>query len=160
LVTGAGNGIPYREPPIRLATPGIVGRDAELAVLRSALADARRGQGCAIFFVGEPGLGKTRLVREVAAIAEASAQVVLRGQATSPSDQFRPLAEALSSVLRHRGVPDAAELVPYRHALSRFVPEWRMHRVPGADDSLVVLAEAVLRLLRWVGRRARMPAGA
>lgn len=139
------------ESPIRLATPDIVGRDGELAFLRSALAGARDGRGTAVFLVGEPGLGKTRLMREVADIA-APAQVVLRGRATSPSAQFRPLAEALSSVLRHDGLPDVAELAPYLHALSRLVPEWRMYRVPGADDSVVVLAEAVLRLLHRVGR--------
>lgn len=137
--------------PIRLATPDIVGRDAELAFLRAALTDARRGQGSAVFVVGEPGLGKTRLVREVAGIAAASAQVVLRGRATSRSAQFRPLAEALTALLRRHGVPETPELVPYLPALSRLVPEWRAHRVPGADDSVVVLAEAVLRLLRWLG---------
>ena len=137
--------------PIRLATPDIVGRDAELAFLRAALTDARRGLGSTVFVVGEPGLGKTRLVREAAGIAAASAQVVLRGRATSRSAQFRPLAEALTALLRRHGVPDTPELVPYLPALSRLVPEWRAHRVPGADDSVVVLAEAVLRLLRWLG---------
>jgi DNA-binding CsgD family transcriptional regulator/tetratricopeptide (TPR) repeat protein len=137
--------------PILLATPHIVGRDAELAFLRAALADARHGQGSAVFVVGEPGLGKTRLVRELAGVAAASAQVVLRGRATSRSAQFRPLAEALTALLRRHGVPDAPELVPYLPALSRIVPEWRAHRVPGADDTVVVLAEAVLRLLRWLG---------
>jgi DNA-binding CsgD family transcriptional regulator/tetratricopeptide (TPR) repeat protein len=138
--------------PIRLTTPDIVGRDAELLFLRSALADVRDGRGAAVFLVGEPGLGKTRLVREVARVAATSESAVLRGRATSPSAQFRPLSEALSSVLRRQGVPDVAELAAYRPALSRLVPEWRTHRVSGADDSLVVLAEAVLRLLRWVGR--------
>jgi DNA-binding CsgD family transcriptional regulator/tetratricopeptide (TPR) repeat protein len=138
--------------PIRLATPDIVGRDAELVFLRSVLADVRNGRGAAVFLVGEPGLGKTRLVREVARVAATSELAVLRGRATSPSAQFRPLSEALSSVLRHHGVPDTAELAAYRPALSRLVPEWRTFRVSGADDSLVVLAEAVLRLLRWVGR--------
>jgi DNA-binding CsgD family transcriptional regulator/tetratricopeptide (TPR) repeat protein len=140
-----------QESPIRLATPDIVGRDGELAFLRAALADTRRGQGAAVFVVGEPGLGKTRLVREVARAADASGQVVLRGRATSRSAQFRPLAEAMSALLRRRGVPDTPELAPYLPALSRLVPEWRAHRVPGADDSVVVLAEAVLRVLRWLG---------
>ena len=135
--------------PIRLATPDIVGRDGELAFLRAVLADGARGQGAAVFVVGEPGLGKTRLVREVARVA--SAQVVLRGRATSRSAQFRPLTEALAALFRRRGVPDAPELAPYLPALSRLVPEWRAHRVPGPDDSVVVLAEAVLRLLRWLG---------
>ncbi|HEU5471044.1 MAG TPA: AAA family ATPase [Actinophytocola sp.] len=140
---------PGRGVPIRLATSDIVGRDAELGMLRSALAGVRT-RGATIFVVGEPGLGKTRLVREAARIAESSGRVVLRGRATSPLAQFRALSEACLSVFRHRGVPDAAELAPYRHALSRLIPDWRAERMTAADDSVVVLAEAVLRLLRWV----------
>lgn len=135
-----------------LASPRIVGRDRELDLLGAALAGAAAGRGGAIFFIGEPGLGKTRLVREMARLAGGAGRVVVQGRATSPSIQFRPLAEALFSALRHGGVPDDPELAPYRHALSRLVPEWRLRRVPGADDSLVVLAEAVLRLLRRLGR--------
>lgn len=138
--------------PGALVNPRVVGRDRELELLGSAVVGAREGRGGAVFIVGEPGLGKTRLMREATRIAAASALAVVQGRATSPSVQFRPLAEALFSVLRHSGVPDDPELGPYLHALSRLVPEWRMQRVPGADDSLVVLAEAVLRLLRRLGR--------
>ncbi|MFD1050284.1 AAA family ATPase, partial [Kibdelosporangium lantanae] len=126
-----------------------VGRDDELALLRTALAEAGKARGGAVFVVGEPGFGKTRLVRELARTATAA---VVFGRATSPSVQFRPLAEALFSALRHVGVPDDPELAPYRPALSRLVPEWRVRRVPGVDDSLVVLAEGVLRLLRRLGQ--------
>jgi DNA-binding CsgD family transcriptional regulator/tetratricopeptide (TPR) repeat protein len=135
-----------------LSSPDVVGRDAELDLLRSALADLRDGRGGAVFVVGEPGLGKTRLVRELTRIATAATVTVVQGRATLPSVPFRPLSEALFSALRHSGVPDDPELVPYRHALSRLVPEWRAQRLPGVDDSLVVLAEAVLRLLRRLGR--------
>ncbi|WP_084476861.1 helix-turn-helix transcriptional regulator [Actinokineospora enzanensis] len=145
LTSGADLALPVR----RIGTPDMVGRDEESALLRSALGAARRGRGSAVFLAGEAGLGKTRLLRDVTGTAGRAA--VLRGRATTSSAQFRPLSEALSSVLRHGTVLDAAELAPYRPALSRLVPEWRAHRVPGADDSLVVLAEAVLRLLRLLG---------
>ena len=39
-----------------------IGREAELAVLRSALAEATSGQGLVVDLVGEPGIGKSRLV--------------------------------------------------------------------------------------------------
>jgi class 3 adenylate cyclase len=42
----------------------LVGREAELAVLDSALREAVRGQGSVVVLVGEAGLGKTRLVQE------------------------------------------------------------------------------------------------
>ncbi|MDQ1656351.1 MAG: hypothetical protein QOD41_1434, partial [Cryptosporangiaceae bacterium] len=48
--------------------------------------------------------------------------------------------------------PDDPGFLPYRPALSRLVPEWRSGRPDGADDSLVVLAEAALRLLLELGR--------
>jgi adenylate cyclase len=42
----------------------LVGRDHELAVLDTALRDAVKGRGSLVLLTGEPGLGKTRLVRE------------------------------------------------------------------------------------------------
>jgi predicted ATPase len=42
----------------------LVGRGPELAVLDVALGEAVRGRGSVVVLTGEPGLGKTRLVRE------------------------------------------------------------------------------------------------
>jgi DNA-binding SARP family transcriptional activator/tetratricopeptide (TPR) repeat protein len=42
----------------------LVGREAELAVIDDALRQALAGTGSVTFVVGEPGLGKTRLVQE------------------------------------------------------------------------------------------------
>ncbi len=41
----------------------LIGRDAELAVIREALAAARTGTGRLIEIVGEAGVGKTRLLQ-------------------------------------------------------------------------------------------------
>ena len=41
-----------------------MGRQAELAVLEDAVRGAISGTGSVVFIVGEPGLGKTRLVQE------------------------------------------------------------------------------------------------
>jgi KaiC/GvpD/RAD55 family RecA-like ATPase len=41
-----------------------VGRDAELELLRRALTLAGRGRGQVVAIVGEPGVGKSRLVWE------------------------------------------------------------------------------------------------
>ena len=41
-----------------------MGRRVELAVLDDALREATSGTGSVVFVVGEPGLGKTRLVQE------------------------------------------------------------------------------------------------
>jgi DNA-binding CsgD family transcriptional regulator len=132
--------------------PAMVGRDAELAAIVGSVGGLAAGTGGATFVVGEPGIGKTRLVNEVMRRATERGICVLRGRATATAVQFRPLSEALLAVLRRGGPPADDELVPYRPALSRLLPEWRLARPPGPDDSLVVLAEAVLRLLVRLGR--------
>ncbi|ONI89213.1 LuxR family transcriptional regulator [Saccharothrix sp. ALI-22-I] len=136
--------------------PVVVGRDDELRVLDRALADAAARRGRAVFLVGEPGIGKTRLARVTAAAAFDRGMRVLRGRGSTigPMVPFRPLAEALMSLLRGGDGPDLRELGPYQPALGRLVPEWGP--AVGGDarnaHSVVVLAEAVLRLLAVVGR--------
>jgi class 3 adenylate cyclase/DNA-binding SARP family transcriptional activator len=60
-------------PRARPSSPGgrrpagrvpLVGREAELSLLRDALRDATAGKGGVVLIAGEPGLGKTRLVQE------------------------------------------------------------------------------------------------
>jgi DNA-binding SARP family transcriptional activator/tetratricopeptide (TPR) repeat protein len=59
----------------------LVGRRAELAVLDNALRDAMQGRGSVTVVSGDPGLGKTRLVRE--AIQRQKIPVLLEGRCTS-----------------------------------------------------------------------------
>ena len=56
-----------------------VGRQQEMAALRSALDDALSGQGCMVMLAGEPGIGKTRTAQELASIAETGGAKVLWG---------------------------------------------------------------------------------
>lgn len=48
----------------------LVGREAEMAVLRTALASCLEGRGQVVQIVGEPGIGKSRLVDELRADSE------------------------------------------------------------------------------------------
>ncbi len=57
------------EPPAPPAEAGIVGREAELRVLTDALGRVAGGRGGIAVVLGEPGIGKTRLVEELVTIA-------------------------------------------------------------------------------------------
>jgi ATP/maltotriose-dependent transcriptional regulator MalT len=59
----------------------IVGREGELASLERFLNELDRGQSGAIELAGEAGIGKTRLLTELAARAEARGYLVLAGAA-------------------------------------------------------------------------------
>ena len=53
-----------REP--RVATTPVLGRDRELEALRSVLGDLESGRGRIVLLTGAPGIGKTRLLTELA----------------------------------------------------------------------------------------------
>ena len=57
----------------------LVGRAEELGSLDQVLAELDRGSAAAIELVGEPGIGKTRLLEELAARADARGHLVLSG---------------------------------------------------------------------------------
>jgi tetratricopeptide (TPR) repeat protein len=60
----------------------LVGRADELGSLDQVLAELDRGRSAVIELVGEPGIGKTRLLTELAARADARGQLVLSGSAS------------------------------------------------------------------------------
>jgi predicted ATPase len=59
-----------------------VGRAEELDALEQTLDELNRGPPGAIEVVGEPGIGKTRLLSELAALAELRGHLVLAGSAS------------------------------------------------------------------------------
>ncbi|WP_335934738.1 ATP-binding protein [Streptomyces sp. PTD5-9] len=139
---------------MRTRAAAFVGRPAELAALRTVLGDARRGRGTVAFLTGEPGIGKSRLLREVLGCAVDMEMPVLRGRGsvTGPPVPFRPLTEALMSVARTLDADLLRRLGPYQRVLGRLVPDWEDPGGQYGDASMVVLAEAILRLTALVGR--------
>jgi DNA-binding CsgD family transcriptional regulator/tetratricopeptide (TPR) repeat protein len=147
-----GDGAPAAARQRSVLAEHVVGRDHELAALGDAVSAATQGRGSIVFLVGEAGIGKSRLAQVSAGDAEQRGLRVLRGRAvpTATPVAFRPLAEVLSSAVRAGTVPDAAELAPFRSTLGRLVPAWRDDALAEVDDSVLVLAEGVLRFLRGV----------
>lgn len=133
----------------RAVSAALVGRDAELAQLEDALDAAIAGSGSVLFLVGEAGIGKSRLARALATRAGRNGIPVLSGRAAQgPTPAaYRPLAEALSSAVRAGAGPDATRVGTFRPALARLIPAWRGDDHGMLDESVVGLAEAVLRFL-------------
>lgn len=130
--------------------PTLIGRDDEMASLLAALEAAGRSEGSVVVLTGEPGMGKSRLVNETRVQARAMGFAVVAGRGTEGDNPapFRPLTHALLAEFRTTGAPDSPELRPLRGALGRVVPEWRDHVAAQPEEPMVVVAEAVLRLLR------------
>lgn len=75
----------------------LLGRDAELAVLRGAAEAASRGSGGVVEIVGEPGIGKTRLAQALLADLDVPSYLVTRDtyETLTPYWAFRALFESL-----------------------------------------------------------------
>src|SRR5215208_4810980 len=85
--------------PVR---PSFVGRERELALLDDRLAAAGRGEGRLVLVADEPGIGKTRLVAELAASARDAGWRVLAGRAYDQEGlpPYLPFVEALRGHIR------------------------------------------------------------
>lgn len=133
-----------------MLAPRLVGRDAQLDELRQAMSVACDGRGGLMFVAGEAGIGKSRLTAVAAAEAGERGCAVLRGRAVHSRTPvaYRPLTEALCSAVRAGGVADAPGLAPFRAILGPVVPDWRGLEPESGGESVVAVAEGVVRFLR------------
>ena len=85
-----------------LHTERLVGRAEETSSLDDALADVDRGRSATLELVGEPGIGKTRLLAELTARADARGQLVLSGSASELERDlpFSVFVDALDEYVR------------------------------------------------------------
>jgi class 3 adenylate cyclase len=95
--TGIGDPSRWQVRAARSVSP-FVGRETELACLRDAAAQALSGAGRAVLVVGEPGIGKSRLMHEFTREMAAEQRSVLRAEC-SPIQQAAPYS-ALKTVMR------------------------------------------------------------
>jgi tetratricopeptide (TPR) repeat protein len=141
---------------------GFVGRPGPLAVLRARLDDAGRGRGALVLVTGEPGIGKTSLVRRLAATLDGGTPRVLWGGGGGEGGPtLWPWAQALRELtlgldlarLVAESGTDAAEvarLVPdLLPAPAGAAPRAR----DGADADAVRCGAAVAGLLRHAAAR-------
>jgi WD40 repeat protein/DNA-binding SARP family transcriptional activator/energy-coupling factor transporter ATP-binding protein EcfA2 len=89
-------------PPQLDATtaPPLEGRSAELAWLRARWEEARGGAGALIAIVGQRGIGKSRLLAEMAGEVHASDGAILSASGAGPADAILQAAAAVRSAAR------------------------------------------------------------
>jgi ATP/maltotriose-dependent transcriptional regulator MalT len=133
---------------VTVHTANLVGRDGEMAMLDRALDELDLGSSAAVEVVGEPGIGKTRLLAELATRADARGQLVLAGSASELERDlpFSVFVDALDEYLR---ALDPARLA----ALEDDVRTELAHVFPSLS-SLATTREVALQDERYRSHRA------
>ena len=142
--------VPLLERPDQMP---LVGRQAELAELVRQVEMAAAGSGGLTILYGEAGVGKSRLLREVAGNAEWRGMQAAWGRCyelTAPLT-YQPLVEVLRA--RLAALRRTALAPPWWSELARLLPElaseWRPSPVPSPADRqhlLEAIASALLSL--------------
>ena len=102
----------------------LIGRTRELEVLRAAWSRVRSGGRQLVLVGGDPGIGKTRLMSEIALEAHSDGTVLHGACEEEALISYQPFVEALRHYARSRPLSDAAsELGPGTAELARMIPE-------------------------------------
>jgi DNA-binding SARP family transcriptional activator len=122
-----------RPRPFATDTP-LIGRGQEMAWLRALLADAADGHGEVAVVVGDAGVGKTRLVAELAAqVPEVSGQVLIgRSHESEQILPFGPWVDAMADV---RQLVDVTWLETLPRAIRRELGRLLSELGPTDDES-------------------------
>ena len=132
----------------------LVGRARELATITAAMAAARRGTARVVHLVGEPGIGKTALAEQAAALASGQGWVVAWGRAwdAAAAPPYWIWQQVLGSLVRVTDVSSRvgaatvawlADVVPELAGAGEVPPVPAM----GPDRSRVALQRAVVHVL-------------
>ncbi len=136
--------------------PTLVGRELELARLRALAREAAGGTLRMAFIVGEAGVGKSRLLSEVAAVVARAGGRTVVGHAYE-SEQILPYGAWIEAI-ETSGALREGELVgalppAARAALGRLVPALAQGSPAPASEHHRSLFEALALLVRGLGGR-------
>lgn len=144
----------------------LIGRQAELTELEAALSDAAAGTPSLAFVAGESGVGKSRMLTELARRARENGACVQFGDCVELGDDelpYAPIVSVLRSLARDAD-PALSDLPPGARAeLATLLPELGSGEWPAAPEQLRPnegtqgqprLFEALLALLERLGRDA------
>jgi DNA-binding CsgD family transcriptional regulator len=143
----------------RVASPTLVGRVEELGVLEAAQGRAANGEPAVVLVGGEAGIGKTRLVAELADRHRATGVRVLVGgclPAGGDGLPYAPIVEALRPLPTELGVGAVRHLVgPSWSELARLLPALgEPASGPAGQAAQARLFELLLGLLGRLGEQA------
>lgn len=124
----------------RVSSPDLVGRDEVLTDLGGLVEAARSGRPHLVLLGGDAGVGKSRVLAEVAGQAGGDGVRVLVGRCVDLGDSalpFAPVAQALRALADETGRSRLAQVLgPARRELGRVVPELvDTRREPAEDDT-------------------------
>src|SRR6266540_2611349 len=144
----------------RVASPTLVGRVEELRILKAARSRAANGEPAVVLLGGEAGVGKTRLVTELAARCGADGTRVLSGGCVPVSAgglPFTPIMEVLRVLLAELGPGGVRELAgPSWPELAWLLPALGKPQTAGPPSQAAQarLFEVLLGLLGRLGEQA------
>ena len=101
----------------------LVGREADLAVLRDALKGTRNAEPSTVLVGGEAGVGKTRLVEEFCRVATGEGARVLTGQCLELGEEGLPFAPFAAALRRLVHTDGPAVLDGREQDFARLLPE-------------------------------------
>ncbi|MGO9523585.1 ATP-binding protein, partial [Mycobacterium sp.] len=127
-------GMPEGRRAVERAEASLVGRRWQMAAAEGLLEAAVDGHGAVVTVVGSPGIGKSRLVREVTALAEARGVEVFSAYCESHTSQvpFHAVARLLRAATGVRGLDGPTARAQVRA------------RTPDADPDDLLLFEDLL----------------
>ncbi|MFF3878260.1 AAA family ATPase [Streptomyces sp. NPDC001978] len=154
---------------ITFSTPPLIGRDDELARLTGELERARRGEARAVLVAGDAGVGKTRVLDEVARRAADSGTTVVTGHCVDLGDvglPYLPFTEILGVLAADQRFADILAAHPVVDRLlgggtgSERDPDGRLRLFEGVAGLLADLADLaplllVLEDLHWADQSSR-----
>jgi DNA-binding CsgD family transcriptional regulator/tetratricopeptide (TPR) repeat protein len=146
----------------RLVSPVFIGRRRQLAAATSAIERTVGGRSSHLLVIGEAGVGKTRFIDEVAALATARGAILIRGSCRAAGDggvPYAPIAEGLRGLLRDAPAdlvasavgssgPDLARIAP------AFGPEKNVPRREPADSLQARLFDSLLGFIERLSQRS------
>ena len=115
----------------------LIGRDREWSLLQDWWTSVRRGDGRFLLVEGDAGIGKTRLVAELARSVESNGALVLWGRCDEDAvAPFQPFAEALGRYFQSLSADRIGEMPGWQLTeLSRLVVRLQEYAPPLEEDA-------------------------